>query len=83
MKKFLLLGLVVVFMSGCGVQTNLKHLKSNIIGLDRVVTLYSATGEVLKTWNGRYKVEDNGGSISFIHNGKTVKLSGTYTVEEI
>ena len=83
MKKLIVLVLLAVSLSGCGGMVNdLKHLQSNLVGLDRTVTLYSSTGETLGSWSGGFKVEDNGGSISFVHNGKTIKVAGTYTVIE-
>lgn len=77
----LALAIVVCFMlSGCGMVNDLKHLQSDWVGLNRTVTLYSASGEPINSWSGRFKVEDNGGSISFVDNGKTIKVAGTYTV---
>lgn len=80
----LALAIVVCFMlSGCsGFVNDLKHLQSSVTGLNRTVTLYSATGETIQTWQGRFTIEDNGGSISFVDNGKTIKVAGTYTVIE-
>lgn len=83
MRKWLWLLVAVPLVSGCSMQTGVKSMQSSLVGLDRVITLYSSDGKVLKEWRGRYKVEDFGGSISFIHNFKTIKIAGTYTVEEV
>ncbi len=64
-------------------RKNLKHLKSDIIGLKRKVTLYDCNGHPIRTWEGRFKIEVQGGFISFIDDkGKDVKISGTIVVEE-
>jgi hypothetical protein len=64
-------------------QQDLKHFNSQMIGLKRVVTLYSADGSVIKEWRGNnMRVEHVPGGISFIHNGKVIIISGTFTVEE-
>ncbi len=65
-------------------RKNLKHLKSDIIGLKRRVTLYDCNGKVIKSWQGRFKIEVQGAYISFIDdNGKDIKISGTVVVEEL
>ncbi len=65
-------------------RKNLKHLKSDIIGLKRKVTLYDYSGKPIKSWEGRFKIEVQGGFLSFIDDsGKDVKISGTIVVEEL
>ncbi len=65
-------------------RKNLKHMKSDIIGLKRKVTLYDCNGKVIRQWQGRFKVETIGGYISFIdEDGKDIKVSGTVIVEEL
>ena len=81
----LLLGLTTVFW-GCTERQrkNLKHFKSDIIGLKRKVILYDAQGKVIRQWQGRFKIEVQGSFISFIDdNGKDIKVSGTVVVEEL
>ena len=63
-------------------QNTYKHVESTFIGLDRKVTFYAADGTVIREWQGRFKVEDRGGSCYFIVDGKTVVISGTFLVEE-
>ncbi len=87
-RLWLLLLLVLLLLVGLGGCTerqrkNLKHLKSDIIGLKRKVTLYDCNGHPIRTWEGRFKIEVQGGFISFIDDkGKDVKISGTIVVEE-
>ena len=86
-KKLQLLIFVLIFLFiGCTQKQKkeLKHFKSNLIGLKRKVILYDANGHVIKTWRGRFKIEINGAFISFIDsNGKEVKVSGTIIVQEL
>ncbi len=82
---FVLILLIFLFI-GCTQKQKkeLKHFKSNLIGLKRKVILYDANGHVIKTWRGRFKIEINGAFISFIDsNGKEVKVSGTIIVQEL
>lgn len=62
-------------------RLQIKHKQSGLMGLDRVVTFYAPNGEV-RTWEGRYKIELEGGMVNFIHEGKNVKLPSNLTVIE-
>jgi uncharacterized lipoprotein YehR (DUF1307 family) len=65
-------------------RKNLKHMKSDIIGLKRKITLYDCNGKVIRQWEGRFKVETIGAYVSFIDDsGKDIKVSGTVIVEEM
>ncbi|GEM_PF-765044 len=79
--------LITMFLvSGCTERQrkDLKHFKSDIIGLKRKVTLYDCNGRVIRSWEGRFKIEVQGGYISFIDDsGKDIKVSGTVVVEEL
>jgi len=84
--SFILALLMLFCLSGCTERQrkNLKHLKSDIIGLKRRVTLYDCNGKVIKQWQGRFKIEVQGSYISFIDDdGKDIKISGTVVVEEL
>lgn len=76
--------LAVIAVSSCTERQRhqISHWKSDLIGLDRTVTLYDMNGKPIKSWKGRYKVEVNGGIARFIHDGKAVIISGTYIIEE-
>ncbi len=71
-------------VSGCtkGCQQQVSHMKSSLIGLDRTITLYAVDGSIIKSWEGRFQVETGGSSARFIHEGKTVHISGTFIIEE-
>ncbi len=76
----------ILVLSGCTERQrkSLKHFKSDIIGLKRRVTLYDCSGRVIKSWEGRFKIEVQGAYISFIDDhGKDIKVSGTVVVEEL
>ncbi len=64
------------------VQQKISHAKSEAIGLDRTITLYSNDGKPIKTWKGRLQVELEGGAARFVVHGKAVIISGTYVIEE-
>ena len=83
MKKVLAIVALSLLLTGCAeFEQSIKHTQSDLVGLDRVVTLYADDGGVIKQWKGRMRIEDMGGSISFVVDGKTVKIAGTFTVEE-
>lgn len=84
-RNLLILAVVAVglILGGCAETVqDLKHVQSSVVGSGSVVTLYANDGTVLRQWSGRYRIEDNGGSCSFIDGGKTIKISGTYVIEE-
>lgn len=82
----LLLAFILAGVSACteSQRKEIKHIKSDLIGLKRKITLYDANGGVIRTWEGRFKIEIQGAYIAFIDDqGKEIKLSGTVVVEEI
>ena len=88
--RIVLAGMLVLFLSASLAscterqRKNLKHMKSDIIGLKRRITLYDCSGKVIKQWEGRFKVETIGAYVSFIDDdGKDIKISGTVVVEEL
>ena len=83
MKNWVLIGLTILLIGCASLQKSCRHTQSNIVGLNRVVTLYDTNGKIIKTWEGKFKVEISGGTASFIdENNKEVKISGTYVIEE-
>jgi len=82
----LLLAFMLAGVAACteGQRKEIKHIKSDLIGLKRKITLYDANGRVIREWEGRFKIEIQGAYISFIDDqGKEIKLGGTVVVEEI
>lgn len=89
LKKLLIVGATIALLGGIAgcedAQKTIKHLKSSTVGLNRTVTLYAADGRVIKSWNGKFMVELVEGSsvAAFItDDGREIKISGTYIVEE-
>ena len=82
MKKVLMLILCCTMLSGCAMINTVKHAQSSWIGLNRTITLYSGDGQIIKQWQTRSKVEDQGGSAYFLVDGKAINISGTYIIEE-
>ena len=84
MKNIILCALLAISLTGCGwISHKAKHLKSGVIGLKRVITLYANSGLIIREWEGKYQVEVDGASARFIDNGKAVTISGTFIIEEI
>lgn len=84
-------GIVLVFLAWLlvsmlytqGCRREMSHYKSNWLGLNREVRLYSANGNVIASWSGNLSVEDKGGSVRFVlPDGRAIMLSGTYVIEE-
>ena len=86
MKKILgLLGLVVM-LSGCteGMKRELKSINSNFSGgLNRVVSVYSYNGDLLREYEGKLDVQlSEGGKVMFDLNGKRIMLYNVVVVVE-
>jgi len=83
-RAFFLLCLFLPFVTGCaGCRNELQHLKSDMVGLNRTITLYAADGSVIKTWTTTAKVEDRGGSCYFLDTrGKSVIVAGNFVIQE-
>ena len=83
MRKLLLL-VVILCMFGCERLTkNAKHLQSGFTGLNRRITLYGCDGAIIQSWQGKFMVELNGPTASWINDdNKEVKISGTFVIEE-
>ena len=65
-------------------RKSFKHMKSGIIGLKRQVTLYSDNGDVIRQWQGRFKIEMAASVATFIDDdGREIKIAGTYVIEEV
>lgn len=88
MKKLIgiaLLATALTVFSGCrSCVKDLNHLKSGVIGLDRVITLYAVDGTIIQQWETRDYVETTqGGVVAFLdEDNKEVKILGTVSVIE-
>ncbi|MBF0587277.1 hypothetical protein INT08_10010 [Prosthecochloris sp. N3] len=74
---FFILGLSLV-LGGCSqkFQRGVKDFQSKWVGLDRKVTVFSATGEPVRTYEGRIDIEptEYGNKIKFAHDGNMVLI---------
>jgi len=82
MKKIVFMLAIIFMLSGCEkISKRAKHIQSDLIGLNRRVTLFSDDGSVIKTWEGRFRLELIGSTASWIgENNKEVKISGTFII---
>jgi hypothetical protein len=71
-------------MSGCAsCSRGAKTLQSDFGGgLERTVTLYGTTGDVIKTWRGRIDLADTEDEVWFDLDGKRVNINGGIVVVE-
>lgn len=87
MKKFILMltaCALVLTMTGCESWSRAKKsIESDVGGgLDRTVTLYSNTGEEIKSWSGKFDVSESENEIFFDLDGKRVIIHGGIVVNE-
>lgn len=88
MKKsyFLFLLLPVLLLGGCSqkFQRGVKDFQSKWVGLERKVTVYSASGEPVRTYQGRIDIEptEYGNKIKFAHDGRMVLIYNMGVVVE-
>ena len=83
MKKILIAIAVLVALSGCGrIDTVVNKFESAAGMLNRTVTLYTADGKVIKTWETKNQIDYIGGVAAFIDkDGVNVRISGTFIIE--
>lgn len=73
-----------LYLTGCteSCKKQMRHTKSSFVGLQRKVTVYLPNGEV-KTFEGRFKVEQDGFMLSFIDdNDKEIKVPASISIVE-
>lgn len=87
MIKVLTIGFAIMFMAGCTMlEDSITSFESNTSGLEREITVYSKTGEVLKTYEGtnvRTEVNSGGQLLINLGNGERVQvLNADVIIEE-
>lgn len=69
---------VIFLFGGCSqkFQRGVKDFQSKWVGLERKVTVYSASGEPVRTYEGRIDIEptEYGNKIKFAHDGNMVLI---------
>jgi len=87
MKKIIIAGMIILGLGGCTPKfwEQVKDSKSDIMGLDRKITIYGEDGKVIREWEGkgiRLKDSESGGRNSFILDGKRIVIDGGVVVIE-
>ena len=84
MKKVIIVLSILVLFSCEKWEKEVKHIKSDLSGLNRKITLFDCDGDVIRSWEGHFRIELIGNSASWIdNNNKDVKISGTFIIEEL
>ena len=85
MKKIIFILTILFMFSSCErISKRAKHIQSDLVGLNRRVTLFSDNGNIIKVWEGKFRLELVGSTASWIDaDNKEVKISGTFIIEEL
>ena len=77
---FIAIAIVACATNSASFKRGLKDIKSDYTGgLERVVTVYTADGEVLKTYEGKIDLETTeGGIVKFDLNGQRIMYYNCY-----
>lgn len=86
----LMISIMTISLIGCSNAEKERAAKDKISaseGLDRVVTVYSSSGEILRTYEGKFDIEENTyyDKILFDYDGKRHIIyvgGGTVIVDE-
>ena len=83
MRKIIIVAMAIMLMfatSCASLKRDMKDLESNFgDGLDRIVTVYTADGEVLKTYEGKIDLAPTeGGIVKFDLNGQRIMYYNCY-----
>lgn len=78
--------IVATALSGCeSASLEIKTAQSDLTGgLDRVITVYDNTGNVLKSYEGKTDIEDGeySGKVLFDLNGKRIVIYNAIVIAE-
>lgn len=75
---------LVIAFHGAGFQRGLKSLQSNYGGgLDRTITVYDYNGNEIKSWSGKFDVQESESRVFFDdENGKRVIIYNGIVINE-
>jgi hypothetical protein len=87
MKRWLLGALVVLtlLLAGCGEawKRSVKDARSEMLGMERVVYVYSQNGILLHSYKGRFDIDGTTpGKVKFELNGKRIIIYNALVVTE-
>ena len=72
-----------IFSGSAGCQRAMKSFRSDFSGgLNRTVTVYGYTGEVIRSWTGKFDVSEHSDEMYFDIDGKRVIIQGGIVVNE-
>lgn len=78
--------LMIILLGGCSQEfkRGVKDFQSKWVGLKRKVTVYSASGEPVRTYEGKIDIEptEYGNKIKFAHDGNMVLIFNMGVVVE-
>lgn len=81
----IMLTLTIIFSTGCteGFARSCKSCNSNLNGgLYRTVTVYDYNGNEIKSWEGKFDIEEDDQEITFDLNNKRVIIQGGIIISE-
>lgn len=86
-KIFALIALVtllITMLTGCASWDRfMKSFSSDLSGgIDRTVTVYDYSGNVIKSWSGKFDMSESENEVFFDVNGKRVIVHGGIVISE-
>lgn len=79
--------MIILMLSLCGCQMAKNAGRifiSSTTGISRTITLYSFDGKIIRQWDTKSSINDEGAVICFYDNtGRAVQISGTVIVEQV
>lgn len=83
--KNVLLTIMVLSLCGCQMAKNLgRAVVSSTTGISRNITLYAADGQVIRGWQTKSSINDEGAVVCFYDSqGRAIQVAGTVVVEQI
>lgn len=79
-----IVGIMAVMLCGCeSCSRASKSIASDFGGgLNRTVTVYSNTGEEIKSWSGKFDVTESESEVYFDLDGKRIIIHGGIVINE-
>lgn len=79
-----IVGIMAVMLCGCeSCSRTSKSIASDFGGgLYRTVTVYSNTGEEIKSWSGKFDVTESASEVYFDLDGKRIIIHGGIVINE-
>lgn len=80
----IIIAIILIASNGAGFQRTLKSVRSNYGGgLDRTITVYDYNGNEIKSWSGKFDVQESETRVFFDdENGKRVIIYNGIVINE-